>query len=316
MNFQIRCFFAMTTAFFSAVHGNSYERETLIEKHFKKPENKNIQTEQIKYIDYIYIINLDNKVERFERLSKQFAYFGLTPYRFSAIYGWDLLGEPLDAIGLKFLPSTNLYSWREWVLAVSEEGKLEHEFLREGCYGKTIFSPWMTLGAIGCALSHLSILQDAYASGYETIWVVEDDLYMKEDPHRIANHIEKLDRLVGHEAWDILYTHKPRGPYRTVDQPITKMYWYTWRPDYPPSFYSKTIERTKIDPFFEKVGGTFGTCSMIIRRSGMKKILDHVKKHGFFNPIDVEIAFVQSIQLYTLTYNMVSWSSSDSDVKE
>ena len=66
--------------------------------------------------------------------------------------------------------------------------------------------PWV----IGCALSHLSVIRNAYDAGYQTIWVLEDDIAVEQDPHRLSALIDKLDSLVGKEGWDILYTDTDR----------------------------------------------------------------------------------------------------------
>src|SRR5207237_6605093 len=72
--------------------------------------------------------------------------------------------------------------------------------------GKTYFVHCMALGAIGCSLSHISVLQDAYDSGYETIWVMEDDVEVLDDPHRLSDLVSELDTLVGPDRWDVLFT--------------------------------------------------------------------------------------------------------------
>ena len=64
----------------------------------------------------------------------------------------------------------------------------------------------MSRGEIGIALSHLSVLQDAYDSGYETIWVMEDDIKIVSDPNMLSELIGELDVLLGKGNWDILFT--------------------------------------------------------------------------------------------------------------
>jgi acetolactate synthase-1/2/3 large subunit len=49
-------------------------------------------------------------------------------------------------------------------------------------------------GAIGIALSHLSILQDAYDSGYETVWVMEDDVDIMQKVNKLLKCVA-LNRL-------------------------------------------------------------------------------------------------------------------------
>ena len=71
--------------------------------------------------------------------------------------------------------------------------------------GRTYFAHHMSQGAIGCVLSHLSVLQDAIDSGYKTIWVMEDDVEVVQDPRTLSGLIAALDGS-GKEKWDILFT--------------------------------------------------------------------------------------------------------------
>ncbi len=280
-----------------------------IEKHFKKVDFKEEGHQQIKKIDFIYVINLDKRPERLQSCIKQLAPYNIYPHRFSAVYGRDLSVEELNGVGLKFQP--NMLN-NEWVMSVSSSGILEYDFLRESCYGKTIFSRWMSYGAIGCALSHLSILQDAYDAGYETIWVMEDDIDIKENPHQLTDVIEKLDALAEEKGWDILYTDK----LRCLEKDLPEKLWWIWRPDCAFNDSPHFRKRTKISNDFIKIGCRAGTYSMIIRRSGIKKILNHVKNHHIFVPIDHEIAFAEDIQLYSLTYNLFTHKLGSSDIHE
>src|SRR5438309_6475026 len=73
-------------------------------------------------------------------------------------------------------------------------------------YGRTYFGRGMERGTIGIVLSHLSVLQDAYNSGYETVWVMEDDIEVVRNPRLISGLIEQLDMKIGKGNWDILFT--------------------------------------------------------------------------------------------------------------
>ena len=71
---------------------------------------------------------------------------------------------------------------------------------------RTYFGPSNARGTIGIVLSHLSVLQDALDSGYDTIWVMEDDIQIIRNPRKLSKLIAKLDALVGKNGWDVLYT--------------------------------------------------------------------------------------------------------------
>ena len=42
--------------------------------------------------------------------------------------------------------------------------------------------------------------------GYETIWVMEDDIEVLMDPEMISELIDELDALVGKKRWDVFFT--------------------------------------------------------------------------------------------------------------
>ena len=131
--------------------------------------------------------------------------------------------------------------------------------------------------------------------------------------------IEKLDQLVGKDGWDILYTDLD-----TSDAPLYSEIndfesdlkgdlWFFWRPDIDLSDRSHFAKRTILSEDFIKIGGRMRTHSMIIRRSGMKKILDFEKSHHIFIAYDHELATVPDIQMVSLRYNLVTHAPSLSD---
>ncbi len=156
-------------------------------------------------IDYIYIINLDQRPEKFEKCIAQLYPYGIYPYRFSAVNGWELSIETINDLGVKFEPGMQGDFMGTSYLPRSNF-KPHHEKIQN--YNQTYFCHCMSRGAIGIVLSHLSILQDAYDSGYETIWVMEDDIEVIRDPHELSDLIERLDRKVGEDNWDILFTDR------------------------------------------------------------------------------------------------------------
>src|SRR5580658_5487949 len=135
-----------------------------IEKYFKKAENKTAVS-NIGNIDFIYMINLDKRPERYERTMEALKPYGINPYRFSAVNGWELDFRALDELGIIFEsgmspgPLASVYR--------HAEGKeyLSNEVMKE--IGVCYYSHGLPRGSIGCILSHLSVLQDAYDSDYE-----------------------------------------------------------------------------------------------------------------------------------------------------
>jgi hypothetical protein len=65
-------------------------------------------------------------------------------------------------------------------------------------------------------------------------------------------------------------------------------------------------ERRHIQEGIIKIGMRFGSASMIVRRSGMKKILDYYKKYKIYFPYDIEYFLVTGIKLYALNRDIVT----------
>lgn len=284
-----------------------------IEDHYRKLENKTAGF-GVKNIDYIYLINLDQRPERLLNCKLQLEPYGIFPQRFPGIYGWTLPPSVLNEIGLKF--SHGMWTGFEHVLHFEPEGNGERTYipLNGTAYGKTVFSGWTVIGTIGCSLSHLSVLHDAYTSGYETIWVLEDDMRVIRDPHLLSGLIDELDALVGEEGWDALYTDYDClfvDKERDLRSQIPMM----WRPDMPYLNINFLAEHERVGEKFMKIGSRARAHSIIYRRCGIKKILDFYREHNNFLPYDQEIALVPGIKLFVIMDTVVSFHEVTSDTK-
>lgn len=245
----------------------------------------------------------------------EFRPFGIEFYRFPAIYGWGLPLSVMDDLGVLFQPgmmekAKESINYNGIILTdprTTADPEIPGEFhiLGPQFYGKNCFSVSMKGGAIGCTLSHLSVLQDALDSGYQTIWVLEDDVKVCEDPHQLSSYIDQLNASVGPDNWDILYTDCI-----TYFKGHSDINWI-WRPDISID-YSKLTKVKTIGDFLQ-IGGRGNTHSMIIQRSGIKKILEFYKKHGMFVPYDQELSIVPGIRLYNLRKNLVIQNNVGSD---
>lgn len=284
-----------------------------IEHHFKKFE-KSPHLTSIRNVDLVYLINLDQRSERRAACLEKLAEFGIAPQRFSAIYGWHIPVWVYDEIGLSFQPG--MWIGPENVLYIPPNGYCRMVRLGEEFYNKTVFSSWLTPGGVGCTMSHLSVLQDAFDSGYQTIWILEDDFVIVDDPHRLSGLIEQLDQAVGADGWDILYTDPDylHIPDNTPD--ILALLPMKWRPDMPRFDLKTLLEHTPIGADFFKIGSRNRTHSLIIRRSGMEKILTFYKTRRLFLPYDHELAFIPHIRLFVTRELIVDMSDSTSDTKD
>jgi GR25 family glycosyltransferase involved in LPS biosynthesis len=271
-----------------------------ISKYFKSCENKS-GTHQIRNIDFIYVINLDKRPDRLEKTLAQLHLYGVYPYRFSAVNGYSFSLNEIHDMGVKLTKSMKTDKLGIYYTK-NVDGHLMVNWESMDRIGRTYFG--LFPGAIGCALSHLSILQDAYDSLYETIWIMEDDIEVLEDPNILSDLIDQLDQDAGKNNWDILFTDIDRrnqdGTYMTC-RPSGK-----YRPNYsPPNKKLFSLDK-RISPHFRRIGERCGTHSMIVRRNGMKKILDFMKELNIFLPIDHEISYVGGIRMYSPCENIVS----------
>lgn len=271
---------------------------TPVSDHFKIPMDKS-SSHQMKGIDFIYMINLDERPEKYNRSMDQLAPYGIVPYRFSAVNGWELTLESLNTLGVEYQPWMRQQLMGTCYLP-EDQGEPRHEILQVP--GRNYYCHCMSRGAIGIALSHLSVLNDAYNSGYETIWVMEDDIQVIQDPHLLSDLIENMDIILGKEGWDILFTDFDTKNQRGEYVPCMGA---AFRPNFSPVDNNRFLERIDISLDFRKIGARYGAYSMIVRRSAMKKILDFMLG-GIFLPYDMEFPLPEGIRMYTVRKDIVS----------
>lgn len=293
--------------FISALLGN-------IEDHYRKIEKKT-SCRAPKNIDYVYLINLDERPERWIQSIQQLAPRGIIPLRVPGIYGWALKPEVLNEIGLKFQPG--MWTGRESVMVFPPEKNGQWDFvsLANAPYGTACFSGWTVKGTIGCSLTHLSVLKDAYDSGYETVWVLEDDIFIEDDPHLLSSLVEELDLLTAPDGWDVLYTDFDClvvDPNRSLEEQIPPM----WRPDMPFLDISFLAKHIPLGEKFMKIGSRMRAHSIIYRRSGLEKIIGFYREHNNFLPYDQELALIPDIQMYVVRKSVVSFREKTSDTRQ
>lgn len=271
----------------------------VMEKYFKKAENKSASN-SMRNVDFIYMINLDQRPEKFEKATKDLHAWGIYPYRFSAVNGWELSLQAINEVGLKFAPGME---GGFFATSYHLDGNFQssHEIIQN--YGQTYFCHCTARGTIGIALSHLSVLQDAFDSGYETVWIMEDDVEVIRDPTTISDLIERLDRVVGKGNWDMLFTDMD---IRNADNYYVPCFGAARRPDFNPAKPNQYDLRLDVSQDFRQVGARFGAHSMIVRRSGMYKILDFIKSRGIFLPYDMDFYLPEGIRLYTVFEDVVT----------
>jgi len=125
------------------------------------------------YFDVIYVITLKRAGERHRFVKKE-----LNGLDFQFFFGVD--GNKLD------------------VSLLEEKGLYNSEIARKRKYGHSE----MTLGEIGCALSHLNVYKDIVSKNYERALILEDDVFIKTEMSgkSLFNILNELPK-----DWDLCY---------------------------------------------------------------------------------------------------------------
>ncbi|HEX2579066.1 MAG TPA: glycosyltransferase family 25 protein [Rhabdochlamydiaceae bacterium] len=268
-----------------------------IENAYKKAENKS-DLHKMEGIDFIYMINLDPRPEKYERTMNALRPYNINPYRFSAVNGWELSFEILDELGIVFEPGMQNGPISSVYRHVNGKEYHSFEIMKEP--GIAYYAHSLSRGAIGCLLSHLSIMKDAYDSGYNTIWIMEDDIRVVSNPHELSSLMQILDTV--EPDWDILFTDNEikgaSGPVPCTvirPRPLVQVQ--------PLDYY---LQRKNVHKDIVKIGMRFGSASMIIRRSGMKKLLDYFETYKVYFPYDIDYFYVPGINLFALNRDIVT----------
>lgn len=269
--------------------------------HLKKPGEKS-GNHSLRNIDFIYMINLDQRPEKFKQASQELQPYGIHPFRFSAVNGWELSIETINEVGLKYQPGmTSLFATS---FPFEAGGRHSNGFMNE--FGQAYFSHAMPRGSIGICLSHISILKDAWDSGYQLIWVLEDDVVAVQDPRMVPELIDRLDALVGRANWDVLFTDPDT---KSSDGSYIPAYGVSKRPDmdcsYEERFSEKYTACEQISPDFKKITARFGAYSMLLTRTGIKKLLDFALEHKIYNPYDFDNYQIADLRRYSTMYDVV-----------
>ena len=224
----------------------------------------------IKPIDCIYMINLDIRKDRWIRASKLFNKLHIHVNRVRGFNGWDLSQEDMQYMA--------------------------------GPYPINISG-----GLYGCLISHISILKDAYEKGYSTIWIMEDDIKIVGNVHKIPDLISELDTI--DQYWDILYTDLYKGCkladlnlFNRPDQDILPESYYKYEPHALGSVVPVRHRRQMH--------------SYIVSRRGIKKILNYFSHVYVWTSFGRDVHYIPEIYQYSVKKDIIiQWTKAGSDTK-
>lgn len=196
-------------------------------------------------IDKIYIVSIDWSTENIDSVLNEINQIGLpgeVPYEVLGVNGYELDKD--------YLPSNNMGVYTKWNLDNSDITIADED--------NRFWHRDVTDGEIGCALSHITIWEDAYKNGYDNILIYEDDIFRsKEMDWSILLEAQSLQ-------YDLLYLGRmlQNGFKGVVDQQI-----------------SNTLCRP---------GYSYQTHAYMLSKSGIKKLVENhlpVYKRMLF-PVD------------------------------
>lgn len=254
--------------FSNAVHSR-------IEETCKKILN-NSELRQFRNIDFIYIINFSERPEKHQHSLEQLASYGIIPYRFSAVNGWNLPSETIKSMRVSYKSRIQDGIWGTSYSITNNKNPFYEVMQEEINY----FCHDMSKRATKIALSHLPILQDAYDSGYEMTWVMEDDIEVIGNPHVLSDRIDELDQLEREEGWDILFkdqnTKGQNGRHVICSSCAPRSNFSPFKP-------KKCVIKHNISRNLRYIEARYGAYFMIVRRSEMEKFLTLLRTTSFFS---------------------------------
>ncbi|KAI9587920.1 glycosyltransferase 25 family member [Glossina fuscipes] len=131
-------------------------------------------------LDHIYLINLERRPERRKKMLKLFEILGLEVEYFPAIDGKKLDHNKIQEMNIKFMPG----------------------------YEDPYHHRPMTMGEIGCFLSHYYIWQNIVEKKLDEVLILEDDIrfepYFKENAEKIITQARSL------KEYDLIYFGRKR----------------------------------------------------------------------------------------------------------
>lgn len=257
----------------------SLSQATNIQNYFTKINS--ISESNLTFVDCIYVLNLAERETKWKNTCEQLQNHPITFNRFNGINGWKIPEDRLKAF------------WQE--------------------QGYTSQNYPLVPGKLGCILSHLSIIQDGYDRGFNTIWILQDDIEVFGDLTTIDTYIQEITAL--DSEWGLLFTDLDMRKYLEPTKPLLALALGP-REDSSKHSLNWFLQRNNINEMFQEIRLRYGFHSVVISRKGMKLILDYFKNIQLSVPFDIDIHFIPGLRKYGLRKPLVSnsclWFISDS----
>lgn len=230
-------------------------------------------------VDCMYVVNLEKRPEKWQRIQSICNAYGLLPSRMNAVDGSQLSNKTIKTL-------CGRYPVR------------------------------LRPGQIGCLLSHVSIFLDSYQRKFNCIWICEDDIDFLDNPLQMPELLNQLTKI--DPNWDILYTdpefvipacYGPNWP--PTGTPLPNM-GYDFRPDQYHLSLNYYFSKWPIDKHFTAIGQRYGTYSYFVSQKGIQKLMNYFLHVYLWSPVDVDMHYVPGIRQYVLNKPVIShWLESD-----
>ena len=146
------------------------------------------------YFDRIFVINLDHRTDKWQLVTKNLEKMKIVNY------------ERFAAIKPEYSEIPDEY--KKWFSSKNNSDGTDETY---------------SVGAMGCKLSHLKVINIAKNRGYEKILILEDDVDFNPNTSMIFN--EAVKQLNSFEPWDMLYFTGNHGRrYENISKNLIRIY--------------------------------------------------------------------------------------------
>lgn len=229
----------------------------------------------------IYVINLDYRPEKFEKVKDNFTEKNINFIKFNAINGKTVCENHVDAYSTIILTDGDS----------NKEYKIHNNNLK--------------YGEIGCFLSHTTLWQNCIKYNLPYIIIAEDDIIKTNNFsfENILNALNELNNNITTQNWDILYLSKPKNSTINKYNMGFKYKLNSLEYKYSDKYDIEHSEENKLK-FVKKTDPRTGLHFYIIKREGCIKCMEQC--NILCAPIDIQLwDCKKSLNSYVLNDGLV-----------
>ena len=265
-------------------------------------------------IDKIYYINLDERVDRKIKMEEQFRKLGITNYeRISAVkpvFNPKYKNKYVDTQINNYLNNKKNFTCKYGIINdlikdINIKYILDFSKLYIKSKSKENRRKYI-LGALGCKMSHLKIIKQAYEKKYENILVLEDDALFHED---FNNYFHKLIFNLKNIDFDMIWL-APNWLLKENKGILNRCYTYK----YINENLAWVNSSRSIDKYY---GSTSSTGGQILSRKCIKYIMEIFERSKQY---EIDIWFRENIQkngkVYSPVPNLLRQDVGKSNIEE